>query len=174
MNFYDSDAWYGSGKRFPFADGYTVTFRQPKATHSHCNQLHGYSIQTDVEFKSRSLDALNWVVDFGGLKPFKNYLKENFDHTTAIAENDPHLDIFRDLDDKQVIDLRVFPAVGMEAFSRMFFLKIKYMLESGEFIRNADMKIRETPVYVTKVTVWEHPNNYAFYEEVPNERSKHK
>lgn len=65
-----------------------VAYRQWKAQ-SHCNQVHGYALSFHFEFTSTSLDAYNWVVDFGGLKPLKGLLEDWFDHTLLVAEDDP-------------------------------------------------------------------------------------
>jgi len=66
-----------------------VAYRQWRAD-SHCNKLHGYSLSFHFEFEAETLDARNWVMDFGGLRPLKDKLEEWFDHTLLIAEDDPH------------------------------------------------------------------------------------
>jgi len=65
-----------------------VAYRQWRAD-SHCNQVHGYALSFHFEFESDTLDARNWVVDFGGLKPLKGLLEDWFDHTLLVAEDDP-------------------------------------------------------------------------------------
>ena len=65
-----------------------VAYRQWRAD-SHCNLLHGYALSFHFEFESDTLDARNWVVDFGSLKPLKGLLEEWFDHTLLVAEDDP-------------------------------------------------------------------------------------
>ena len=66
-----------------------VAYRQWRAD-SHCNKLHGYSLSFHFEFEAETLDARNWGMDFGGLRPLKDKLEEWFDHTLLIAEDDPH------------------------------------------------------------------------------------
>ncbi len=44
-----------------------VAYRQWKAD-SHCNNIHGYALSFHFEFESDTLDARNWVMDFGGLR----------------------------------------------------------------------------------------------------------
>jgi 6-pyruvoyl-tetrahydropterin synthase len=39
----------------------------------HCSLLHGYSIGIKLIFESETLDDRNWVMDFGGLKAFKEW-----------------------------------------------------------------------------------------------------
>jgi len=65
-----------------------VAYRQWRAD-SHCNLIHGYALSFHFEFESETLDARNWVVDFGSLKPLKGLLEEWFDHTLLVAEDDP-------------------------------------------------------------------------------------
>jgi len=65
-----------------------VAYRQWRAD-SHCNLIHGYALSFHFEFESDTLDARNWVVDFGSLKPLKGLLEEWFDHTLLVAEDDP-------------------------------------------------------------------------------------
>ena len=65
-----------------------VAYRQWRAD-SHCNLIHGYALSFHFEFEATSLDARNWVVDFGGLKPLKALLEEWFDHTLLVAVDDP-------------------------------------------------------------------------------------
>ncbi len=45
-------------------------------------------------FESETLDDRNWVMDFGGLKAFKEWSEHMFDHTLVIAKDDPHLEMF--------------------------------------------------------------------------------
>ena len=53
-----------------------VAYRQRRAD-SHCNLIHGYAMSFHFEFEADTLDARNWVTDFGGLKPLKEKLEEN-------------------------------------------------------------------------------------------------
>ena len=61
--------------------------------------IAGFYTVTDLTakfwFGANELDENNWVVDFGGLKGLKEKLKNQFDHTTCIAADDPALPIFQ-------------------------------------------------------------------------------
>ena len=48
-----------------------VAYRQWRAD-SHCNLIHGYAMSFHFEFEADTLDARNWVTDFGGLRPLKD------------------------------------------------------------------------------------------------------
>ena len=61
--------------------------------------MHGYALSFKLTFTCETLDDNNWVMDFGGLKEVKAWLKHMFDHTLAAAFNDPNLSDFEDLDD---------------------------------------------------------------------------
>lgn len=66
-----------------------VAYRQWRAD-SHCNLIHGYALSFHFEFEADTLDARNWVMDFGGLRPLKDLLEDWFDHTLLVADDDPN------------------------------------------------------------------------------------
>jgi len=68
-----------------------VAYRQWRAD-SHCNQIHGYAMSFKFEFETDQLDARNWAMDYGGLKPLKALLEDWFDHTLLVAVDDPQRD----------------------------------------------------------------------------------
>jgi len=144
-------------------DGYSSVFRQWRADGTHCRFLHGYAVSFRVWFEG-DLDHRHWVFDFGGMKRAKNTIdgmspKEYFawllDHTTIVAEDDPRLDLFRLMDDDQIIQLRVIPAVGCERFAEFLYNKINEFLKLETSGR----------VRATKVEVYEHERNSASYGE---------
>ena len=143
-------------------DGYSTCFRQWKADGTHCKYLHGYAISFRVWFEGE-LDERNWVWDFGGMKRAKNQIegmspKDYFayllDHTTVIAQDDPHLDRFEELDQQGIIKLRVLPATGCERFAEYLYGVINEFLKQET---NGRIK-------ATKVEVYEHERNSASYE----------
>jgi 6-pyruvoyltetrahydropterin/6-carboxytetrahydropterin synthase len=143
-------------------DGYSTCFRQWKADGTHCKYLHGYAISFRVWFEGE-LDERNWVWDFGGMKRAKNQIegmspKDYFayllDHTTVIAQDDPHLDRFEELDQQGIIKLRVLPATGCERFAEYLYGVINDFLQLET----------EGRVKATKVEVYEHERNSASYE----------
>jgi 6-pyruvoyltetrahydropterin/6-carboxytetrahydropterin synthase len=131
----------------------SCAFRQPYAT-SHCRYIHGYRLQAKFWFACNSLDKNNWVVDFGSLKPLKNILEEQFDHTTVVWTEDPDLQTFIELNKKNIIDLRIMKeGVGIEMFA-------KYCADkANEFVKN----LTNNRCWVEKVEVWEHEQNSAVY-----------
>ncbi len=107
-----------STKTYGHEMGFSCAFRQWRAQ-SHCRLVHGYSMGFKFIFEAQNLDVRNWVVDFGGLEPLKQILKDNFDHTTIVAEDDPELDWFKEADRRGILRLVVFPAAGCEKFAEM-------------------------------------------------------
>ena len=61
-----------------------VAYRQWRAD-SHCNLIHGYALSFHFEFETDDLDARNWVVDFGGLRPLKDSLEDWFDQLARVV-----------------------------------------------------------------------------------------
>lgn len=166
-----------STKTYGTDRGLSCCFRQWRATHSHCSTLHGYSIGVKVIFECEKLDERNWVMDFGGLKEFKNWLDHMFDHTLLIAEDDPHINTFRELANMvdmgapdleslvphrrgAVCDLRIVPGVGCEKFAEMAYQELSRILHIKKF----DGALLNHTVRVKSVEVFEHAGNSAIYE----------
>jgi 6-pyruvoyltetrahydropterin/6-carboxytetrahydropterin synthase len=148
--------------------------------------MHGYSLGFRFTFEAEQLDERNWVQDFGGLKEIKAWLDTQFDHTTVIAEDDPMLDRFKamagwsnnaDLDGKSdevqqhphpnqgVIDLRIVPAVGCEAFAQYVYEYVARWLADDPTNRYQNLLGDEHPrVKLISVEVFEHSGNSAIYE----------
>ena len=133
--------------------GLACVFRQPNADHSHCHLLHGYSLAFKFTFGCDELDNKNWAVDFGGLKPLKAWLQDNFDHKVALDKTDPHLEKFKELEKLDLAELRIFDGVGTEKFAEHAF-------------NFADKLIREKTnnrCYVVEVECAEHGANTVSY-----------
>lgn len=94
-----------STKTYGTDRGLSCCFRQWKASHSHCSTLHGYSLGFKFVWESDSLDSRNWVFDFGGMKPIKEYLDYMFDHTILVGEDDPALEFYK--------QMALFSSIGM-------------------------------------------------------------
>lgn len=110
-----------STKTYGHERGLSCAFRQPRAFHSHCRLIHGYSLAFSFKFGARTLDDKNWVVDFGGLKELKDWLEKMFDHTIAVDRDDPYIKDFLELEQKGLADVRVMNGVGCEKFAEHAF-----------------------------------------------------
>jgi len=142
-------------------DGFSTVFRQWKAEDTHCRFVHGYGISFKVYFEGE-LDERNWVWDFGGMKRAKTlidgkqpkaWMDYMFDHTMIIAEDDPEVKAFKQMDAAGVAQVRVIPATGAEKFAEYIYNKL------NEFVKTeTDNRVR-----VIKVKFMEHGKNAAYY-----------
>jgi 6-pyruvoyltetrahydropterin/6-carboxytetrahydropterin synthase len=118
-------------------------------------------------------------MDFGGLKAFKEWSEWQFDHTLVMAEDDPHLDMFKKMaelglqSEGGVCDLRIVPGVGCEKFAELAFIKMNDILQAfqkGESYTLPNGKMFEARypvgqgVKLRSVEVFEHAGNSAVYE----------
>lgn len=93
-----------------------VAYRQWKAE-SHCNLIHGYALSFHFEFECDTLDARNWCVDFGSLKPLKDKLEDWFDHTLLVAYDDPEYETFKLLHQKKLAKIVEVSRTGCEGIA---------------------------------------------------------
>jgi 6-pyruvoyltetrahydropterin/6-carboxytetrahydropterin synthase len=157
-------------KNYGPENGLSATFRQWRAD-SHCRFIHGYALGVEVTFlcEDADLDENGWVYNFGGLKEFKAWLQETFDHKMLVAKDDPAIELFRDMantrerrrfspgrepwvESGQLIQLVEVERTGCEGFARMI---------ADWLINNIDMKGRQ--VRIDCVRVYEHDGNSATY-----------
>lgn len=132
----------------------STAFRQWRAK-SHCRLLHGYRLSTKIYFYAEDLDETNWIFDFGNCKEIKAILENQFDHTTCVAADDPELDLFKLMNEKDMIDLRIMKnGVSIEKTSEWIFNTVNNYVKDKTNNR----------VCVIKVEVWEHEGNSAIYE----------
>lgn len=137
--------------------GLSAAFRQWRAN-SHCSFLHGYALAVTLVFEASELDDRNWVIDFGSLKPIKQFLETTFDHKTLVASSDPLLAKFEELNELGIIDLVVVPEVGCEKFAELVYQFV------DEWLFTSEMKPR---VWLSKVEVSEHGANSASVSSAP-------
>ena len=144
-------------------DGFSTVFRQHSAEHTHCRFVHGYGISFKVYFEGE-LDHRNWVWDFGGMKRAKTlidgmqpkaWMDYMFDHTMIIAEDDPWVDAFKQMEQSEVAQVRIIPATGAEKFAEYIFNKLNTFV-----FEETDGRVK-----VTKVKFMEHGKNAASYGE---------
>ena len=121
------------------------------------NHVQTYSVYFEGE-----LDDRNWVWDFGGMKRAKTlidgkqpkaWMDYMFDHTMIIAEDDPEVQAFKQMDMVGVAQVRIIPATGAEKFAEYIYDKL------NEFVKTeTDNRVR-----VIKVKFMEHGKNAAYY-----------
>jgi 6-pyruvoyltetrahydropterin/6-carboxytetrahydropterin synthase len=141
--------------------GLSACFRQWRAK-SHCRFLHGYPLSFTFTFAASELDENGWVIDFGSLKPVKQWLCDTFDHKLLVATDDPQRARLADLNRSygvtiatgSVADVLVVPAVGCEAFAKMAWDYIQVFLDRNDYLPR---------VALTEIEVREHGANGVVY-----------
>ena len=120
-------------------DGYSVCFRQHRAE-SHCRFLHGYGISFVLHFEADDLDERNWVWDFGWAKnphyqidgmTVKTWFDYMFDHTVLLDQDDPELEVFENLAEKALIQLRILPRFSCECLAEFLLETIAPLIAQG-------------------------------------------
>lgn len=129
-----------------------VAYRQWKAD-SHCNLIHGYALSFHFEFECDTLDARNWCMDFGGLKPLKGLLEDWFDHTLLVAEDDPMREHLLNLGKLKLAKITEVEKTGCEGIAAFLYEYINTI-----FLTNYGEKDR---VWCSKVEVRETDSNMA-------------
>lgn len=143
---------FESTKTYSHNVGLSCAFRQWRAK-SHCRFIHGYALKVKIVFGCSGLDVHNWVQDFGGLKPLKEWLEEHYDHKLLIANDDPERSTFMALRNVKVADVEFRDHIGIEAFAKHIFDYCSAALRVGGDDR----------VWVESVEVAEHEANSAIY-----------
>jgi len=140
--------------------GLSACFRQHRAS-SHCQFLHGYPLSFKFTFAASELDENGWVINFGGLKPLKKWLEDQFDHKLLVAQDDPALERLLSLGDGRgrfdsapLAQINVVEAVGCEAFATMAWKRAEQLLDEMELSGR---------VTLTEVEVREHGANGVIY-----------
>ena len=168
------DRKWVSTKTYGTSEGLAVCYRQWRADRKSgksegtkysrdeipgCNALHGYALSFYFEFESDTLDARNWVVDFGSLRPLKEFLKESFDHTMLVALDDPHFKVFENLHDLGLAKMVAVERTGCEGLSAFLLDYVNEIFLPDQYPNSVDQTIR-----CRKVEVRETPSNSAWTE----------
>ena len=148
-----------STKTYGHNIGLSAVFRQANA-HSHCRFLHGYSLGFKFVFGCGELDERNWVVDFGSLKPLKNWLEKKFDHILVLAEDDPMMQHFLNLEAAGLCEITKFQGVGVEWFA----------YEAWKIAHELVTDASDGRCYCVSAECMEHGANSAIY--TPKEHAK--
>ena len=126
-----------------------VAYRQWRAD-SHCRWLHGYSLSFYFEFEADTLDARNWVMDFGGLRPLKVLLEEWFDHTLLLATDDPQYAEIKKLGELGLAKITEVERTGCEGIADFLYKYVNgvflpnYGVEEANRVWCSMVQVRET------------------------------
>ena len=126
-----------------------VAYRQWRAD-SHCNLIHGYALSFHFEFEADTLDARNWVTDFGGLKPLKSVLEDWFDHTLLVSQDDPMREHLLNLGKLKLAKITEVEKTGCEGIADFLYEYINTILlpsfgaSEAERVWCSKVEVRET------------------------------
>jgi len=120
---------------------------------------HGYAFSMKFYFGTNELDARNWVADYGGLKELKAVLKDQFDHTTLVAEDDPELEFYKEMEKRKLAKLTILPKLGCEGLADQLY---KYV--NGVYIPDMWGDSEAKRLWCFKVEVRETQSNMAYRE----------
>jgi 6-pyruvoyltetrahydropterin/6-carboxytetrahydropterin synthase len=128
-------------------------YRQHRAD-SHCNKIHGYAFSFHFEFECDTLDARNWCMDYGGLRPLKGLLEEWFDHALLLAVDDPQYDEIKRLGEIGLAKITEVEKTGCEGIADFLYEYVNtiFLPNCGEIER----------VWCSRVEVRETDNNMAY------------
>lgn len=141
-----------------YIDEFPCAYKQWKAD-SHCSLNHGYSFSMKFYFGTNDLDRRGWVVDYGGLKELKQFLKDHFDHKTLIAVDDPDLEKYQQLEKDGILKLTILPKLGCEGLADMLY---KYV--NGVYIPEMWGQGEAERLWCFRVEVRETISNMAYRE----------
>lgn len=145
---------YRVTKTYPHSLGLSACFRQHRAE-THCRFLHGYPLSFTLVFCTETLDANNWVINFGGLKQVKSFLIDAFDHRIVAAEDDPLLSEIVELESLGLSQKAlILPSTGCEAFAKYVYDYVEDWLRKQQ-VSNG--------VVLESVECREHEGNAASY-----------
>jgi len=141
-----------------YIDAFPVAYRQWRSD-GRCNIVHGYSFSMKFYFGTNDLDARNWVADFGGLADLKKILEGQFDHKLLVAEDDPHLEWYKEGERLGTCKLTILPKLGCESLADMLY---KYV--NGVYIPENWGPGEAARLWCWRVDVRETQANMAFRE----------
>ncbi len=136
-------------------NGFTCAYRQWRAK-SDCKYIHGYSLGFRFIMETTELDENSWVYDFGSFKEIRKWVKDNFDHTLLIANDDPEKDFLISFADKKIAKVIEFPDVGCEKFAEYTYNFVNEYISSETSGR----------VKLISVEVFEHGANSAVFKNI--------
>lgn len=122
----------------------------------HCSFIHGHNWSFSFTFGCKKLDECGFVVDFGKLKPIREWIDEHLDHACVFNRDDPLLERFQAL--KEESGKLVFHAYVVDLCSSEGLAKHLY-----EVIDPMIREMTDGRAFVTRVDVVEDSRNSAAY-----------
>lgn len=150
---------YLSTKKFgPISVGHRQPLAAETRDSARCMWAHGYGREIEFTFIATELDARGWVVDYGGLRPVKDWIESQWDHRLLLTDTDPLLYKFQELDMLGGVNINIMDSSkgwgpGIEQSCKFLFDNINTMIQN--------MTSDRCEIY--SVRVWEHALNSSIY-----------
>jgi 6-pyruvoyltetrahydropterin/6-carboxytetrahydropterin synthase len=109
---------YLTSTTFGGASGFSCCYRDHNDDESNLGLLHGAVLSFKIIFEADALGENGRVlatVDMGNIEEF---LDVTFGHTTIVAQDDPSLEAFEQLNEDDAIDLVITPRSSLENFAK--------------------------------------------------------
>lgn len=122
----------------------------------HCAFIHGHNWSFTFTFGCKKLDATGFVVDFGKLKPIRDWIEDNLDHACLFNQDDPLLDEFLGANDRlgcTVYKAYVIESCSSEGIAKHLYEKMNALIKTMSGDR----------AFVVSVEVVEDQKNSATY-----------
>ena len=132
--------------------GFTCAHRKWRH-HGHCAHVHGYSREFTFWFESSVRDHNGFVMEFGGLKPLKAWLDQQFDHTLLLDADDPLIPQFREIEALGGARLNLLPDVSCEGTAHFVYE------HTSKWLRD----VTEGRVWLVSVECRENDHNSAVF-----------
>lgn len=158
---YPAITYYKFTSSKEYIDAFPVAYRQWRDDDKNgdipgCNKIHGYAFSIKFDFGSNTLDQRRWVQDYGSLKPLKEFLQTQFDHTLLVASDDPELSWYKEAAARGIAKVIELPNLGCECLADMLY---KYV--NGVFIPTYFGSGEADRVWCYQVSVRETQSNVA-------------
>ncbi len=123
----------------------------------HCAQIHGHNWSFVFTFGCSELDECGFVVDFGKLKPLKQWIDDNLDHACLFNKDDPLLEDILKINEtsgKQVYKPFILDQCSCEGVARHLYGVVDPMIR----------EMTNDRAFVLSVEVVEDSHNAATYK----------
>lgn len=134
-----------------------VAYRQWRAD-SHCNKIHGYALSFKLYFGCNELDVRNWSMDYGGLRPLKDFIEDHFDHCLLLATDDPNYADIKRLGELGIAKVTEVERTGCEGIADFLYWYI-----NSTFLPSCGCQEAER-LWCFRVEVRETSSNMAYRE----------
>lgn len=121
----------------------------------HCSLIHGHNWDFEVRFVCNFVDKNGFVMDFGKLKPMKEFL-DHFDHALVLKDDDPFLYKLPD----EVCRIVQVNDASSEGLAKYLFAEFSLMIDTRESFSNE----RYRGVEIAEVVVYEDSKNSARFK----------